>query len=136
MFSQTSVSHSVHRGGGILGLMFFPGGGEYPLSPRHETMRIGIHPPFYWNAFLLPTANEVWGKVIFLNVCVILSTDREVCMIAGECAWLPGGGVHGCWGVCMVAGGMRGCRLFTCIYAWLGGACVVVGRCVWLVGGA
>ena len=28
----------------------------------------------YWNAFLLPPANEVWGKVIFLHVSVILLT--------------------------------------------------------------
>ena len=27
----------------------------------------------YWNAFLLPPANEVWDKVLFSEACVILS---------------------------------------------------------------
>ena len=51
----------------------------------------------------LPPANEVWGKVMFLQVSVILSTEaacvvaRVACMVAGGHAWLPGG-VHGCWG--------------------------------------
>ena len=29
----------------------------------------------YWNACLLPPTNEVWGKVMFLQVSVILSTE-------------------------------------------------------------
>ena len=76
----------------------------------------------------LPPANEVRGKVIFLHVCVILSTGGA-CLFAGGRAWLPGGRawlpgvVHGCWGACMVAGGMHGCGGHT----WLWGACVVVG---------
>ena len=44
----------------------------------------GLHP-----GSSLPPANEVWGKVIFLHVCVILST----------------GGVRGRRGMCMAAGG-------------------------------
>ena len=77
---------------------------------------------------LLPPANKVWGKVIFLHVCVILSTGGA-CMVAGVCAWLWGG-VCGCWGACVAPGGMHGCR----------GACVVVGGmagcrgCAWLQG--
>ena len=35
----------------------------------------------YWNAYLLPPANEVWGKVIFLHLFVILFTGG-VCLSA------------------------------------------------------
>ena len=45
----------------------------------------------------LPPANEVWGKVIFLHVCVILSMEGAVCVVAGGLAWL--------WGGCVVVGG-------------------------------
>ena len=38
-------------------------------------------------------------------------------------AWLAGG-MHGCWGACMVAGG----------HVWLLGACVVAGGHAWLLG--
>ena len=53
-----------------------------------------------------------------------------VCVVAGGCAWLPGGmcgcgGVCMVWGVCMVAGGVHGCQ----------GACMVAGGCAWLPGG-
>ena len=53
-----------------------------------------------------------WGKVIFSQASVILST--------GGCAWLPGG-VHGCRG-----------------HAWLPGACMVAreGACMAKGGGA
>ena len=44
----------------------------------------------YWNAFLLPSANEVWGKVIFSQACVIPSVH------GGRGGWLPS--MH--WGVC------------------------------------
>ena len=49
----------------------------------------------------LPPANEVWGKVMFLQVSVILLTggSRGVC-------------VHGSGGGCMVPGG---------VCAWFGG---------------
>ena len=98
---------------------------------------------------LLPPENEVWGKVIFLYLSVILFTGghawlpggvhgcQGVCMVAGGCAWLPrgcmvAGGMCYCWGaVCMVAsghgqllGGMHGCL----------GVCMVAGGCAWLWG--
>ena len=68
-----------------------------------------------------PYANEVWGKVIFLHLFVILFT--------GGRAWL--------WGVCMVAGGMHGCRGCAWLQggAWLQWVCVVAGGHVWLQGG-
>ena len=44
------------------------------------------------------------------------------CMVAGVCAWLWGG-MCGCRGVCMVAGGVCGYGG----HAWLQGACVVAG---------
>ena len=88
-----------------------------------------------------------WGKVIFSQASVILSTgggacvvaggacvvSRGACMIARRHVWLLGG----VWlpgGVCMVAGGhvwllggMRCCR------GW--GACMVARGCAWLWGG-
>ena len=75
----------------------------------------------------LPPANEVWGKVIFLHLFVILFTG-------GGHAWLLlGGGMHGCsWGgACMVVPGGG--------HAWLlwGGAWLLRGvLCVVAPGGA
>ena len=86
----------------------------------------------------LPPANEVWGKVIFLHLFVILFTGGVRGCWGGGCAWFGGGrhvaaGGHAwlgghVWlpgacvvaGGCMVAGGMHGC--------W--GACMVAGGCV------
>ena len=100
---------------------------------------------------LLPPANEVWGKLIFLHLFVILFTGgaymvaprgrawllRGVCMVA----W---GGMHGCsGGVCMVALGVYvvapgGCLVASrgaCMVA-PGGACMVApGGHVWLLWG-
>ena len=67
-----------------------------------------------------------WGKVIFSQASVILSTGG-LCMVAGRHRWLSG--------ACMVVGGMCGCRcvcgcgrLCSCRgHAWLWGACVVLG---------
>ena len=46
-----------------------------------------------------------------------------VCMVAGGWACMVLGGMHGCWGACMVAG--------VCVvvggHAWLVGTCVVAG---------
>ena len=42
-----------------------------------------------------------------------------------RCLSVHRGGVHGCWGACMVAGG----------HVWLWGACVAAGWHVWLPGG-
>ena len=54
----------------------------------------------YWNAFLLPSANEVWGKVIFSQACVIPSVHRGGGVgfppCTGKGGWLPS--MH--WGVC------------------------------------
>ena len=81
---------------------------------------------------LLPPANEVWGKVIFLHVCVILSMGGVVmhgyrggmhgCRVGGH-AWLWGG-VHGWWGAhawlwggghAWLWGGMHGCGVVVCV---------------------
>ena len=96
----------------------------------------------------LPPANEVRGKVIFLHMCVILSTGgacmvvgggvcgcRGACVVAGgHACW----GVHGCWGACVVAGGC----MIAGGHAWLrggvrayGGVCMVARGCAWLQGG-
>ena len=76
---------SVNREGGLC-----PG-----RDPPHP------HPPYggnvwavryacYWYAFLLPPANEVWGKVIFLHLSVILFTG--------------GGGTWACWEIRATSG--------------------------------
>ena len=50
----------------------------------------------YWNAILLLPANEVWGKVIFLHLSVILFTGGGVPgprgLLRGGCLLLGGGG--------------------------------------------
>ena len=70
------------------------GGFGLPLRPpiRRETetplvlISSGGHPSgqyaSYWNAFLLPPANEVWGKVIFSVACVKNSVHGGVCLSA------------------------------------------------------
>ena len=69
---------------------------------------------------------------IFRSVCQEFCPQGEACMVAGGHAWLLGGhawllgGLHGCGGVCMVAGRVRGCR----------GACMVAGGHAWLLEGA
>ena len=81
---------------------------------------------FLW---LVTARKRSCGKVMFLQVSVILSTG------GGACVVVAGGGrigVHGCRGECMVQGGMRGCGGG---HAWLwgggmrgcGGACIVAG---------
>ena len=93
-----------------------------------------------WIGLLLPPANEVWGKVIFLHQFVILFT--------GGRAWLLRGGVHGfiqgghVWfylGGCawFYAGGMRGFIRGACVVLF-GGACMVLfgGVCVVLFRGS
>ena len=55
-------------------------------------------------------------------------------------------GMHGCWGACVVAGGVCGCQRGACVVArvcvvamgrvcgcW--GTCMVAGRHAWLMGG-
>ena len=78
---------------------------------------------------LLPPANEVWGKVIFLHQFVILFTGG--CMVApGGGAWLFRGRTWLFGGVCMVLfrGGMHG-FIRGWGHAWLfGGACMVLFR--------
>ena len=54
-----------------------------------------------YNGQLLPPANEVWGKVIFLHVSVILSTGGGVAsQHASRVTW-PGGLLAGERLVCM-----------------------------------
>ena len=94
-----------------------------------------------------------WGKVMFLQVSVILSTGVTcmvaggwgVCVVAGWHAWLPRGTCMVARGAYMVAwrhawllGGMHGCQGQ---HAWLpGGVWLLGGMCgcwghAWLLGG-
>ena len=106
---------------------------------------------------LLPPANEVWGKVIFLHLFVILFTGghawlqggmrgcrRGACVVAGGHAWLYGGHAWLLGGACVVARGAcmvaRGACMVApggvCVCGCSGGACVVApGGCVVLRGG-
>ena len=89
---------------------------------------------------LLPPATKLGQGNIFRSVC------QEFCP-QGGCAWLLAGGMRGCWGACMVAGGhawmqggMCGCQggVHGCRegHAWLlGGHVWLLGGCVWLPGG-
>ena len=65
---------------------------------------------------LLPPANEVWGKVIFLHQFVILFTGGACVVAPGGPAWLLGGAcVVAPGGACVVAlGGMHGCSGGVC----------------------
>ena len=95
----------------------------------------------------LPPANEVWGKVIFLHLFVILFTGGACVVAPGEGGMrgCSGGGMHGCsGGVCGCSGGSAwlfgGCAWLLGGCAWLlqggWGACVVaLGGYVWLLGG-
>ena len=136
---------------------------SYSQMQRTSKLRKNLnHVALVWrdkqvNAILLLyyRPQRSWGKVIFSQVSVILST-RGVCVVARKRAWLCVcvcdcgggrlggmhgcgghawllGGMHGCQGACMVAGGMHGCRGGVWL---LGGACMVArGGCVWLQGG-
>ena len=75
----------------------------------------------------LPPATKFGQGYVFTRVCdsvhggacVVVGGMRGcqgACMVAGGCLWLPGvcawlpGGVCGCWGACVVArGGVCGC---------------------------
>ena len=113
----------------------------------------------------LPPANEVWGKVIFLHLFVILFTGGACvvapwgrgawlfqggCMVApGGHAWLLRGGGHAwllqggghAWSVPGLQGGMYGCSGGPCVVALegcmvaLGVACMVALAGAWLLRG-
>ena len=61
---------------------------------------------------------------------------RGACMVGRGHVWLAGG-VHGCWGTCVVAGGCVGGMHDCQGHAWLpGGHAWLPGRYTWLPGGA
>ena len=68
---------------------------EYPDEERHRA--ISHLTPTYWKC-LLPPANEVWGKVMFLHLCIILFTEPEGVYLPVGRPWgregLPGKGLH------------------------------------------
>ena len=74
----------------------------------------------YWNAFLLPLANEVWGKVMFLQLCVILFTGGLASQHASQVTW-PGWSASS--GVVRIQGGLHPgefCILRVCIQGGVG----------------
>ena len=84
-----------------------------------------MHSEFTEKIHLLPPANEVWGKVIFLHLFVCHSVHRGVCLLRGDVCFLLGGassqgvlppeGVLPPAGVCFLPGGAssRGCLVET-----------------------
>ena len=93
-------------------------------------------------SFLLPPANEVWGKVKCLHLSVILSTGGDAwsrgCLVLMGCAWsrgeVPGPGGSGPrWGVPGLGeSGQGGVCLVQGVWSW--GVCLVGGAGSW--GGA
>ena len=62
---------------------------------------------FHW-VISLPPATKLGQGYIFTGVCD--SVHRGACMVAGGGhVWLLVGGMHGCSGPCMVAGGPESC---------------------------
>ena len=96
---------SVHRGevgfpGCITGHMTWGTQPPWMQTPPHTHMGYyGIQSTSrwyasYWHAFLLLTANKVWGKVIFLHLFVILFTWGVFLSACWDTTPLPGPGTH------------------------------------------
>ena len=116
MFSQACVKNSVHGGEVVHPQGRHPPGRQIPPTPSPP--RDGYccrRYASYWNAFLLPPANEVWGKIICIQVsvcpqgggglvlgwCLVLGGH----LILGGGTWSRGKGclVQGVWsGGCLV----------------------------------
>ena len=108
----------------------------FSTSHTFGNKHIGLITSIYGGFFLLPPANEVWGKVMFLHQFVILFTGGAcVVLFWGACVVLfrGGGGMHGfIWGghAWFYSGG-------ACMVLFRQGACVVLfrGVCMVLFGG-
>ena len=108
----TGVCYSVHNR---------PHGYSFTAHPCYGTTN--MHPSGMLSCYCL---QQSWGKVIFSQASVILSTGGHG---FGRYAWLQGACMVAGW-ACMVVGGLCGCRggVHSCGgHAWLWGACVVVG---------
>ena len=110
IFSVAYVNNSVHGGVCLSACWDTTLQADTPLGTRHPPPRPGnpLHSACweiwstsgcyasYWNAILLLPANEVWGKVIFLHLSVILFTRGGVPgprgLLRGGCLLLGGGG--------------------------------------------
>ena len=105
MFSQACVKNSVHKG--VYPSMHWAGmcvsqhglGGGVADTPSADTP--GQTSPFpdshcsgryasYWNALLLPPANEVCEGYIFYT-CVSFCPRGGACIVGRGCAWWGGG---------------------------------------------
>ena len=108
-----------------------------------KTLQIAIEYSVY-----LPPANEVWGKVIFLHLFVILFTGGCAWFYLGGRAWFYLGGMHGFIRGGMhgfiqggmhgfIQGGMHGFIRGACMVLFLGGVHGFIRRgvCVVLFGG-
>ena len=78
---SASKGGSPSKGGSSKGGFPSRGGGQTTKTPPPEHYRMwstSEQHTSYWNTFLLPPANEVWGKVIFSVACVKNSVHRGV----------------------------------------------------------
>ena len=82
---------------------------------------------FIYFLMLLLSAMKLGQGYIFTGICDSVHggmcscrgvhSCQGTCVVAGGCAWLPGG-MHDCWGHAWLPGGMHGCQ----------GACMVAGE--------
>ena len=124
MLKAQKVTESLY----IIGILIISPTADCTNTPFKNCNVIGWNPCFSLGKNMHDNyrPQRSWGKVIFSQASVILSTGGMrgclgVCMVVGGHVWLLGGGMHGCQGVYVVAGGCVACR--------------DVGWHVWLQGG-
>ena len=114
----------------LLLVLFFVRGTKYNVLRQEIHKNWNFLPSASGRVMFLPPANEVWGKVIFLHLFVILFTGGA-CMVApgGACMVAPRGACMVAPGGCgsLLLGGMSGYSWGACVVA-PGGACVVAPR--------
>ena len=126
MLKAQKVTESLY----IIGILIISPTADCTNTPFKNCNVIGWNPCFSLGKNMHDNyrPQRSWGKVIFSQASVILSTGGGMRGCWGGCAWLREG-MCGCWGACMVARGCVACR--EC--AWLRGmhgcgvACVVAG---------
>ena len=121
MFSQTCVKNSVHGG------RYLPERGVSALGCAHLTGQRDRHPPptataagnILLECILVIARKRSLRKLCFYR-CLSVHGGGGACMVAGGACVVAAGGVCGCWGSCVVAGG----------HAWLPGAYMAKGACM------
>ena len=137
MLKVQKVTESLY----IIGILIITPTADCTNTPFKNCNVIGWNPCFSLGKNMHDNyrPQRSWGKAIFSQASVILSTGGHAWLLGGvhgcgRACVVAGGGMHGCWGVYVVAGGcvayrecawlwgMRGCRV-ACVVAG-GGVCV------------